>query len=197
MTVKPDEFDALRTIIETLKPFEQAEQRQLLRWAQEKLGIVAPASPTPSVATDPAARVSVTPPQVAQLPAGGSTDIKSFVLEKSPKGERQFAAVVAYFHQFEAPVAERKQEITKDDILAAARLAAFTRPKNPSMSLVNAHNQGFLDRTNTAGAYKISSVGENLVAMVLPSNGVGAPRKKVAKKKTSTKVAKKTAKTKA
>ena len=36
---KPDEFDAIRTVVETLDPFSADQQQRLLRWAQEKLGL--------------------------------------------------------------------------------------------------------------------------------------------------------------
>lgn len=49
------------------------------------------------------------------------------------------------------------------------------------MTLTNAKNAGYLDGAG-AGKFKLSSVGENLVAITLPGNAA-ASGKKVAKKK--------------
>ena len=55
------------------------------------------------------------------------------------------------------------------------------RFNNPAKTLVNAHQQGLLDRL-PEGGYTLSNVGENLVAVTLGDNGSGAaavaPRKK-------------------
>jgi hypothetical protein len=47
----PDEFDALKTISETLKPFKAEDQSRLLRWISEKLGLVNPAAVAAKVPT--------------------------------------------------------------------------------------------------------------------------------------------------
>ncbi len=47
MTANPvDEFDALKTMAETLKPFKADEQSRMLRWISEKL-VLAPAVALP------------------------------------------------------------------------------------------------------------------------------------------------------
>jgi len=187
MSGKPDQFDALRTIVETLKDFDQKETEQVLRWANEKLGITLATQPSPASGAQQSAGQPV-------IPVGG-TDIRSFIAAKQPKSDNQFAAAVAYYYQFEAPVADRKAEISKDDLLEAARLANRARPNAPAQTLVNAHNQGWLDNGSSRGLYRLNSVGENLVAMVLPGDGVNQiskPRKKKsnAKRKAAQKKAK-------
>lgn len=172
---KPDEFEALRTISQTLEPFSTDDQARILRWMSEKLGI-SPAAHTLLTTTPP-----ITPPPAAP---GGRVDIKSFVAAKQPKNDTQFAAVVAYYYRFEA--AEQKEAISKDDLLAACRLVGRDRPPAPGQTLRNAMNAGLLDSAER-GTFAINSVGENLVAVTLPGDGSasssgGSRHKRSAKK---------------
>jgi hypothetical protein len=179
-TPASDEFDALRTIIKTLEAFGPDDQNRILRWTAEKLGL----GQTPIVtlpAGSTAANISP-PPPFAPLSSGGAKDIKSFVEQKKPKNDTQFAAVVAYFNRFEAT--EKKDSITKADLLDACRLANYTRPPAPGQTLRNAVNAGLLDKADR-GAFAINSVGENLVAVTLPGGGAASgdtvPRKRARK----------------
>jgi len=184
-TPPPDDIDALRTITQALESFGADDQMRILRWASEKLGI------TP-VSTPPQTPPTPTPPGSAPLPGtstpavpgipGGRVDIKSFVASKQPKNDTQFAAVVAYFHRFET--SPTKESITQEDLQEACRLANYTRLKKPGQTLQNAVRSGLLDNA-ARGAYSINSVGENLVALTLPSDVSGsAPRKRPIRKPT-------------
>jgi len=169
-TKTPDDLEALRTIVAALTPFKQPDQERIIRWAKEKLGLPAdikPAEIQPSGGGPPAAHP-------ATAPQHGMT-IKHFVEQKSPKSENQFAAVVAYYHRFEASGAERKDTITSSDLLEACRKANTKRLKNPQQTLINAHHNGLLDKAGHGG-YTINSVGENLVAMTLPGSTDGGKR---------------------
>lgn len=70
---------------------------------------------------------------------------------------------------------------------------------NPGQTLRNACYQGLLDKAEEKGAYKVNTVGENLVAVTLP-NDAGGPakpkRKKVPTKKKKVSIPKKAAKKK-
>lgn len=159
-----DEYDALRTIVKTLEAFGSEDQSRILRWTAEKLGLSqVPRTASPTAAA-PAAPLST--PDVSV--AGGATDIKSFVAQKKPKNDMQFAAVVAYYYRFEA--AEKKESITQADLLEACRMANYTRPPAPGQTLRNAVNAGLLDKAER-GAFSVNSVGENLVAVTLPGDG--------------------------
>jgi hypothetical protein len=107
-------------------------------------------------------------------------DIRSFIDAKKPRNDVQFAAAVAYYHQFEASPAEKKDAINKDDLQEAARKASRERFSKPIVTLSNAHKLGLLDRAGEKGYFSINSVGENLVAMTLPD---GAPIKRASNKK--------------
>lgn len=148
----------------------------------EKLGLPQPfaqsirATPPPPE-TPPG--VAPPAPPLPPLPSAGTKDIRTFIAEKDPKKDVQVAAVVAYYHRFEAPLSDRKDAINKDDLQEAMRLASRPRFKNPLQTLANAHILGLLDRGPEKATFAINSVGENLVAMTLPStkNPTGAPRK--------------------
>lgn len=116
---------------------------------------------------------------------GHATNIKSFTGQKSPKSDQQFAAVVAYFYQFRAPPSQRKDAIDAETMKHAARLAGRRQVPNWRFTLLNAANAGFLNAAG-GGKYKLSPVGENLVAITLPGNAVAAggkqPKDRSAKK---------------
>jgi len=173
-----DDLDAVRAVVDALKAFPAEEQRRILRWAQEKLGL--PVSPSPMAGATPA----VLPE--ASLTTSGSTarprDIRAFLQQKSPSSDNQFAAVVAYYFAFEAPDTEKKSEITASDLQHAARLSGRERLKRPIYTLHNASKSGYLDKGRARGSFRLNTVGENLVAMAMPSQGAmteasGAPRR--------------------
>jgi hypothetical protein len=172
-----DDLDAVRTIVETLKNFKPEEQQRILRWAVEKSGLsqsVAPLSAAGTSGTGPSigSLPPVTPPHgVASSSSSGTVDIKSFIDEKQPRSDVQFAATVAYYLRFEAPPSERKDYIDKEDLQEACRKAKRDRLKNPYQTLVNAHTLGLLDKGSEKATFAINTVGENLVAMALPGDG--------------------------
>jgi hypothetical protein len=86
----------------------------------------------------------------------------------------QFATAVAYYYRFEVPEAQQKSAITAEDLQDAARKVDRDRLTKPSQTLVNAYNQGLLDKAGERGAYSLNTVGENLVAMTLPSSGTNS-----------------------
>lgn len=176
-------FDAAKAIVDTLKGLDDQTRALAIRFASETLGIQTPA-PAPAGSPTQASGSSAASPPGAGGPTH-STDIKQFTAAKSPKSDQQFAAVVAYFYRFEAPPDQRKESIDADTLQTAARLAGRNRHKNPRMTLTNAKNAGYLDSAGT-GMFKISTVGENLVAMTLPgSSAENSPRRAGGKRRTT------------
>ncbi len=108
MTPPKDDLEAVRTVAEALEGFDANAQERIIRWAREKLGL-ATLPTVPSIAPPPLHPPPPTAAPAAQPSSG--RDVKTFVDEKKPKSDVQFAASVAYFHRFEAPAAERKNEI--------------------------------------------------------------------------------------
>src|SRR6266700_3321076 len=166
MASAPDDLQAVRTLVDTLTPFDAADQERILRWVREKLEL--PASQTglaPSKTIPETAGAALEPDRSV----GSRRDIKSFLGEKNPSSDMQFAATVAYYFAFEAPPGERKDSITASDLQDACRQVGRHRLKRPIQTLHNAHASGLLDKAGERGAFKINTVGENLVAVTLPS----------------------------
>ncbi len=109
---------------------------------------------------------TVPPAILPDQPQGTKTDIKTFVSGKNPTNDNEFVATVAYYYQFEAPDAEKKESIGKDEIVDACRKVPWKQPSRPTQTLINTEAAGYVDKVS-AGRYKINSVGENLVIMVL------------------------------
>ncbi len=175
---KIDDLEAVRAVVETVKNFKPEEQQRIFRWVAEKLGLPQPfISAAQFHSTPPTQTGAVAPvhPRPATPPLGGVADIRTFIAEKKPRNDIQFAAAVAYYYRFEAPPAERKEAINKEDLQEATRKAGRDRFANPRMTLFNAHNLGLLDRGTEKATFAINSVGENLVAMALP-DGTSAAR---------------------
>lgn len=178
-----DVFDAMRVVVGALKDFSSQDQQLVLRFVQEKLGLIAqPRQAEPHVQGTDASHT----PAIVSAP-GTSADIKSFVDKKAPDSDVQFAATVAYYYQFEAPADQRKASITVTDLLDACRKVNRNRPNTPAQTLINAHQRGLLDKTGDKGSYRLSTVGENLVAVALPSDGASTQKSKKRKARKSPK----------
>ena len=160
-------LDAAQKIVTELTDMTSENQLLALKFASETLGLQFPSSPPPAPPASAHTPVP-TPPHAA----GGvehSTDIRSFTTMKAPKSDQQFTAVIAYFYQFEAKLGDRKEAIDAETMKEAARLAGRPQVERWNMTLTNAKNAGYLDIAGNR-KYKLSSVGENLVAITLPSN---------------------------
>jgi hypothetical protein len=173
----PDEFDILRNVVDQLKGLSKLDQERVIKWACEKLEISEPITPmAPLVAPSVSTNVFV-----PQLMKDISTNVKSFVEEKAPQSDMHFAVVVTYFYRFIA--AEKKEAINSEDLQESTRLAGRARLAKPSKTLGNAVSAGLLDSAGR-GLWKINTVGENLVAIVLPGDprGNSVVKKKIIKK---------------
>lgn len=184
MTTSGSDFDAAKAVAEQLKGMEKERQQKILRWVAESLsldlGVVVPGERHAGERSTGVGGSSELVDATSLHRKQRSSDIKTFVDSKKPKSDVQFAAVVAYYYQFEAPVESRKNSIDAQALQEAARLVGRWRgqraPK-PLPTLNNAKTLGYLDSPER-GQFCINSVGENLVAMTLPgSESEGARRK--------------------
>lgn len=192
MTKPHNDFEVAKSINDLLEPLNGERRERILRWVSESFGLSAVvADPTP-----PAKSVTSAPPSPASQShvasnVQTSVDIKSFVEQKSPRSDQHFAAVVAYYYRFQAPEQQRKTSVDTDTLQDATRLVGRKRLTNPLATLNNAKNSGYLN-SSAPGAFEISTVGENLVAMTLPSgDGDGNQKKNGTRKKPYKKTAKK------
>lgn len=180
MSTKADDFEAVRTLTETLKEFDAADQERIIRWAREKLGL-----PQTNLAAAPppfSGPVIDTPTSTPAFGGGAKVqDISSFIASKNPQTDNHFAAAVAYYYRFIAQGDQRKDAISADDLQNATRLVNRGRIKRPDQTLINTHNAGLFDKAGR-GAYSINTVGENLVAMALPGSADSKTAKPKARK---------------
>lgn len=180
-----DDLEAVRSVVSALEGFSAEEQERVIRWAREKLNLPATGTGVPTTG-GPAGAQNPTPSVAATaVPQGVPRNLRTFVAEKQPKSDVQFAATVAFYHRFEAPEGQRKTEINADDLRDACRLVNRERLHDPLQTLQNARNLGLLDRPSR-GVFSINSVGENLVAMTLPGDGKNAQLKGKTKRVKST-----------
>jgi hypothetical protein len=175
-----DDLEAVRKVIEVLNEFETEDQQRIVRWSLEKLGLTLPGGAATTVVDAIGATVNPAQGNAANQPV----DIKTFYLRKNPSSDNQFATVVAYYYAFEAPPEQRKGTIGPSDLTDASRMVGRARPGDPSKTLRNATSMGYLDNLER-GAFKINTVGENLVAMTLPpgANDSGARPVRSSRKK--------------
>lgn len=170
MATGHDDLEAVRTVVETLTPFSPEERQRIMRWACEKLELPR----LTSIASDVAHLSGGLAPEQSvkydQSSVASYMDIKSFVTEKQPSNDMQFSAVVAYYYAFEAVESLRKGSIAAEDLQDACRQSNRHRLNNPGQTLRNACHNGLLDKAGERGAYKINTVGENLVAVILPAD---------------------------
>jgi hypothetical protein len=187
-------LDAAQRIVAELSGMTSEHQLLAIKFAIETLGLQLPITLPPTPAS-PVLPYQPTPPHGTSS-TEHSTDIRSFTAMKAPKSDQQFTAVVAYFYQFEAKPGDRKDTIDADTMKEAARLAGRPQVERWNMTLTNAKNAGYLDAAGS-GNFKLSSVGENLVAITLPGDGASGRVKGVrGNRKLKKKVAKKIVKKK-
>ena len=128
-TPKTDDLAAVRLVVEAVKDFKLDEQQRTSSDGLLKnLGMSVPtaSSYTPPASIGAQSVLQPTPPAT-----GGVTDIKTFMAEKKPRNDVQYAAAVAYYYRFEASPAERKEAINKDDLQEATRKSGRDRFGNP------------------------------------------------------------------
>jgi len=169
MTKPTDDLEAVRILIQALEPFDSKDRERIIRWAAEKLGMTAPTS-LPHAHKEgiiETGALTAKVPSTVHEPAQ-KKDIRSFILSKNPQNDNHLATVVAYYYHFEASPETQRDYITKDDLIDACRKADRKRPARPDQVLVNTYGAGLLDKAGERGHYRLNSVGENLVAMVLP-----------------------------
>lgn len=194
MTKVQNDFEVAKSIHDLLEPLNNDRRVRVIRWVSESLGLSHEQQPVPS-----AVAPMTTPSDTAVNTQGGNdtdtkTDIKSFCESKSPSTDSQFASVVAYYYKFVSPEEQRQDTINAETLQNATRLVSRSRFSNALNTLNNTKRSGYLD-SPSSGEFEINTVGENLVAMTLPSDSAPA-RKKRPKKVSAKKKGKKKATTK-
>lgn len=175
-TIAPGPLELALNIVNSLNGFSADTQSLAIKFAIETLGLQKTLGQFPKSFDSSLASAPLVTEQRTIVSGKGddnsstAIDIKSFTDSKSPKSDQQFVAVVAYYYQFKAPLEERKDSIDVDTLKDAARLVQWKQPSDWRFTLKNAKNAGILN-SKGVGGYCLSPVGENLVAITLPSNG--------------------------
>lgn len=200
MSDEADDVRAISTLLSVLKPLDADTRVHVLEYVLKRLGvaitIATSAEPlhAPSVppASPPYSPVVDTTPHSHTAALSAPVDIRTFASEKNARTINEKVAVVAYYLAHLAPVSERKDTITTEDIKPYFIQAGFLLPTSqPAMSLTNAKNAGYLNALDR-GQYKLNAVGYNLVAHKLPGDGeasrkpaskIARPKAKIAKSK--------------
>ena len=172
-----NDFEVAKSLHDLLEPLSADRRIRVIRWVSESLGLsevtpVPPAAPLPVAPIDANAQSS--------NDTDKKTDIKSFSESKSPSTDSQFASVVAYYYKFVSPDDQKLDSINAETLQNATRLVGRSRFANALNTLNNTKKSGYLD-SPTNGEFEINTVGENLVAMTLPSDSVIARKKRTKK----------------
>lgn len=185
--IEINEFEIAAKVKKELAAVPKDAAVRILRWVTESYGVM---SPPPASGHAPYQQPANSPHAPTPHAPHRSKDVRTFVEEKQPKSDLQYAAVVAYYYRFEAPDAQRSEIIDAKLLEDSTRHANWKRLAAPRTTLNNAVKQGYLDNIER-GKFRINSVGENLVAMTLPGGGDGftaaSRSRKVGKKKKKTK----------
>ena len=147
---------AIDEIISALKGLEPNARATAVTAACEHLEI-----PMGRATAQPVVPGSTPPPPPKDI------DIKTLKEEKEPRGANEMACLVAHYLQELAPVDERKETITMEDLKKYFKQAKFKLPTAIRQTLVNAKNAGYFDSAGS-GSYKLNAVGYNLVVHTLP-----------------------------
>jgi hypothetical protein len=121
--------------------------------------------------------------QVPALPRSSPTDIRSFFAQKQPSSDIEAAAAAAYYNQYLAPEASRRDTIDSASLQEAFRLAKRPLPANTAYTLTNARNAGYLDSVGEGGQFRLNAVGYNLVEHGLGVSSKAEKRKLKRKRK--------------
>jgi len=174
MTNPLDDFEKGKAIAELLKDLTQDRQERVLRWVAEAVGTHLPPAGGRGPVAPVAGGASLPAPAVG---APAQKSLRAFIEEKRPRSDAHFATAVAYYYGFEAPATQRSASITAAGLRQAARDVDRERFPKPAVTLNNAKKQGYLEAVRR-GQFAVTTVGENLVAMTLPTDATrGAPAK--------------------
>jgi hypothetical protein len=109
---------------------------------------------------------------IQPAPRSSPIDIRTFFNEKKPSSDVEAAAVAAYYYQYLAPDAERRNSIDSTLLQEAFRHAKRPLPSKTIYTLQNARGAGYLDSTGETGRFRLNPVGYNLV-----EHSLGEPQK--------------------
>lgn len=202
MEEQDKELKAMQDILAATNGLEESSQRRVLKYVLERLNFndqILPMSgsqvPSSQASTQPSS--NNTGVQTSPTLHSEEIDIRTLKEEKKPKSAIQMAVLLAYYLKEKAPLEERSEIITGEDVLKYFPQADYEMPqgkKGPLDTLYNAKIAGYLEATG-GGEYKLNAVGYNLAAYRMGKETDSNAKKKT-KKKTVAKKGKKSNKKK-
>jgi hypothetical protein len=171
-----DEIKAIKAVLSALEPLGAQARTSVLEYTLKRLSIQIQSSP--SLQSNTAAPGI----QSSNLTRQEPQHIEQLKEAKKPRSGNEMAALVAYYLAEVAPSADRKAEVTVDDMRRYFKIAKFPLPRQLRMLLANAKNSGYFDQAGD-GAYRLNPVGYNLVVHAMPRGSASTPKKKSRKKK--------------
>lgn len=177
------ELRAIKVLLSALSELDEAARQRVLAYVFTRLDLKAPVAEVESGS----AETEATGLPITTIPRARSVvpTILGFAEEKQPRSANEMAAVLAYFLQYEAPLDERKDNITKSDLDRYFHLAKFRKPKDARLTLVNSKNAGYLDQRGR-GQYALSPIGYNLVAHKLGGGAQPSVNRRKVKRNSAT-----------
>ena len=177
MTTEDDGVSAITIIIAALKPLDESTRLNVLEFVVKQLGInrgggsgLSASGPEPT--THETASRPLTPSQAETT----ELDIRSLADQKQPRTVNDKVAVLGYYLKNLAPIGERRDFVTSEDIPNYFPAAGFELPAAPRMALTNAKNAGYLHALGN-GQFRLNPVGHNLVTHELPLGDSGKSRR--------------------
>jgi hypothetical protein len=164
MTVEKNdkELIAIKTIIDALNSLDDLARQRVLSYVFERLNIAKDKG-----GIIPSGGILLPQPPPGSPKFGTVQDIRTLKEEKSPKTDKEMAAIVAYYLMEVAPPGEKRDYVTNEDIEKYFKQAGYELPKHIRMTLITAKNAGYFDQIGPS-KYKLNPVGYNLVVHNLP-----------------------------
>ena len=163
----PDqEVSAIQAIVSALADLDREARSRVIEYVFRRLGVSTGMLGDPMQLGPVVGVTEVERP--AHLPGLRPIDIRALREEKNPRNAVEMAALVAYYLSELAQPAEKKDSIGTHELEKYFKQARFPLPSgSPRYTLTNAKNAGYFDQADR-GRYRLTSVGYNLVAHVLP-----------------------------
>lgn len=161
------ELQAISAVLSALKDLSEAERSRVISYVLTRLEISTAIKSETSSRLDQERDSSKEKWSPAEKGPSRPKDIRTLADEKKPRSANEMAALVAYYLQYEADPAEKKDTISRADVDKYFHLAKFRKPKDATFTLVNSRNAGYLD-SRERGTYSLNPVGYNLVVHKMP-----------------------------
>lgn len=180
------ELKAINAMVAALSPLKEEQRLRAIEYVLRRFNAVTLQGPQVA----PTSSGLYVPPPTPSAPyssgAPPMADIRTLREQKDPKSANEMATLVAYYLSEQAPLADRKGEISTADVERYFKIAGFKLPADARFTLANARNAGYLDSAGS-GQYKLNPVGYNLVVHRMGKGGDGKaePRRRPKQKKAS------------